>query len=492
MNKLNHLTISEALGALKNKDFSCVELIDAHIAAIEKSQELNCFITETFDLARQHAKDSDKKYASSTAGILEGIPLAIKDIFCTKDVRTTNGSRILENFVPTYESTVTSKLFGEGIAMLGKANMDDYAMGSATHYSTYGPTINPWTEKSSNERFVPGGSSGGSAASVAACIAMGSTGSDTGGSVRQPAAFCGIVGFKPSYGRCSRFGMIAFASSLDQAGFLARTVEDTALLSDVAMGHDPNDATSANIAKPDLIGAMKKNLKGLRVGIPKEYQHERLDPEIAKLWEESAEILRNQGAIIEEISLPHTKYGLSAYYVIAPAEASSNLSRYDGVRYCTRHYEPGMTLDDMYYETRSKGFGHEVQRRIMIGTYVLSSGYYEDYFLKAQRVRRLLVSDFDKAFERVDIILCPTAPTAAFSLSHTSKMDPVSLYLNDLFTIPASMAGLPAISIPGKLNHKGMPLGMQLIGKRFDEEMVFRVARNMERCFNFNHIPEGF
>jgi aspartyl-tRNA(Asn)/glutamyl-tRNA(Gln) amidotransferase subunit A len=489
---LNYLTITDTIKSLKNKKFSCVELVNAHIAAIERSKSLNCFVTETFDLAKQQAKDSDKKYADSAQGALEGIPLAIKDVFCTANVRTTNGSKILENFVPTYESTVTSNLFSQGAVMLGKANMDEFAMGSATHYSAYGPTINPWTEKGSKERFVPGGSSGGSSASVAARIAMGATGSDTGGSVRQPAAFCGVVGFKPSYGRCSRFGMVAFASSLDQAGFFARTVSDTALLSDIAMGYDPNDATSANMAKPDLTGAMKKNLKGLRVGIPVEYRSDKLDPEISNLWNESAEILRQEGALVEEISLPHTKYGISAYYVIAPAEASSNLSRFDGVRYGLRVHKPGMTLDDMYYETRSKGFGHEVQRRIMVGTYVLSSGYYEDYFLKAQKVRRLLALDFHRAFEKVDVILSPTAPTPAFSLENESQMDPVSLYLNDLFTIPSSMAGLPAISIPGKLNKKGMPLGMQIIAKRFDEENVFRVAHNMERCFNFNYVPEGF
>jgi len=489
---LNNLTIIEAIAGLKKKDFSCVELLQDHIEALEKHRDLNIFITETLDLAKSKALESDQKYSHNTNAILEGIPLAIKDAFCTNGIRTTQGSKILENFIPTYESTVTTKLFAQGAVMLGKSNMDEFAMGSATHYSSFGPTINPWKEDGSNEQFVPGGSSGGSASAVAARIAMGSTGTDTGGSVRQPASFCGIVGFKPSYGRCSRYGIIAFASSLDQAGFFGRSVGDVALLSDICMGHDEKDATSANIAKPDLAEAMKKNLKGVRVGVPKEYYSENLDPEIEKLWVDSLEMLKQEGAIVEEVSLPHTKYGISAYYVIAPAEASSNLARYDGVRYGLREYKQGMSLDEMYEVTRTAGFGSEVQRRIMIGTYVLSSGYYEDYFLKAQRVRRLMSEDFKKVFEKVDILLTPTAPTSAFSLDNESQMDPLSLYLNDLYTIPASMAGLPAISIPGRLNKKSMPLGVQIVGKRFDEESVFRVAKNMERCFNFNFSPKGF
>ena len=492
MKNLNSLTITEAITGLKNKVFSCTELLQAHIDVLSQHRDLNIFITETLDLAKTQALESERKYLHNTAGSLEGIPLAIKDVFCTKGVRTTNGSQILHNFIPPYESTVTDRIFLEGAVMLGKANMDEFAMGSSNHYSSFGPSFNPWQEIGSDEKFVPGGSSGASAAAVAARIAMGATGTDTGGSVRQPAAFCGIVGFKPSYGRCSRYGLVAFSSSLDQAGFFARTVEDTALLTNIAIGHDPKDSTSANIAKPDLTGAMKQSLKGMRIGIPKEYYNEKLDPEIEKLWEESVEILKKEGATVEEISLPHTKYGIAAYYVIAPAEASSNLARYDGVRYGLREYEPGMTLDEMYVATRTKGFGAEVQRRIMVGTYVLSSGHYEDYFLQAQKVRRLLAMDFKQVFEKVDVILSPTAPTPAFSLENKAQMDPIALYLNDLYTIPASMAGLPAISIPGKLNKKGMPLGMQIIGKRFDEENVFKVARNMERCFNFKHSPKGF
>jgi len=492
MTDLNALKISEAISGLKKKSFSCAELLKSHITALEKHKDLNIFITETLDLAKQKADESDKKYATGAAGDLEGIPLAIKDAFCTEGIRTTNASKILSNFVPQYESTVTAKLFQEGAVMLGKSNMDEFAMGSANTYSSFGPSINPWKENDSNENFSPGGSSGASAAAVAAKIAMGATGTDTGGSVRQPAAFCGIVGFKPSYGRCSRYGIIAFASSLDQAGVFARSVEDSAILSNVTMGYDPKDSTSVNMKLPDLSGAMKKSIKGLRIGIPKEYHSEGLDPEIEKLWEDSVEMLKKEGAIIKEISLPHTKYGIGAYYVIAPAEASSNLSRFDGVRFGPREYEPGMTLDEMYTATRTKGFGQEVERRIMIGTYVLSSGSYDDYFLKAQKVRRLLVSDFDETFKNIDAIITPTAPTPAFSIQNKEKMDPVALYLNDLYTIPASMAGLPAISIPGRLNEKGLPIGIQIVGKRFDEETVFRTAINLEKCLNFKESPKGF
>lgn len=492
MTKLTSLTINQALEGLKSNQFSCTELLNEHVAAMEKHRDMNLFITETLDTARKQATASDEKYSSGKAGQLEGIPLAIKDIFCTTGVKTTNGSHILHNFVPQYDSTVTEKLFAEGAVMLGKANMDEFAMGSANTYSHFGPAINPWKEKGSNERFVPGGSSGGSAAAVAARIAMGSTGTDTGGSVRQPAAFCGIVGFKPSYGRCSRYGIISFSSSLDQAGVFARNVEDTALLAINSMGYDPKDSTSSDIPLPDLTSAMKKDVKGMRIGIPKEYHCEGLDKEAEQLWNDSVEALKKEGAEIKEISLPHTKYGIAAYYVIAPAEGSSNYSRYDGVRYGLREYKEGMSLDEMYAATRTSGFGHEAQRRIMIGTYVLSSGYYDDYFLKAQRVRRLLANDFENAFKDVDAIITPTAPTPAFSLDNKDQLDPIALYLNDLFTIPASMAGLPAISIPGRLNSKGMPLGVQIIGNRFDEEAVFTTAKNLERCFNFKESPEGF
>jgi aspartyl-tRNA(Asn)/glutamyl-tRNA(Gln) amidotransferase subunit A len=462
------------------------------LKAQEKHKKLNMFITETTELAKAKAKESDERYKNGEELPLDGIPVAVKDLFCTKDIKTTGAGYILSNFVPPYESTVTEKLFSHGAIMTGKANMDEFAMGSANITSYYGNVINPWKEEGSSVDLVPGGSSGGSAAAVASYTSMAALGSDTGGSVRQPAAFCGLVGFKPSYGRCSRYGIIAFSNSLDQAGVLTRTIQDNALISSAIMGHDHRDSTSANITLPDLLSAMKQNIKGMKIGIPKEYRSDILDPEISKLWDQAADMLRKEGAEVKEVSLPNTMCGVAAYYVIAPAEASSNLARYDGVRFGIREYKRGMTLDDMYEETRTVGFGHEVQRRIMIGTYVLSAGFYDAYFAKAQKVRRLMANDFKLVFEDVDAILIPTAPTPAFSFDSDIAKDPIKMYWNDVYTIPASLAGLPAISIPGALNSKGLPISIQLVTNRFDEANLFRVARTLERCFDFNHSPKGF
>lgn len=489
---LTNLTIIQAKEGLRAREFSAVELIQAHLKAMETHRGLNAFITETAEHALEQAGKSDIKIGNNTADVLEGIPMAIKDNFCTKGIKTTNASKMLENFVPTYESTVTSKLFEAGAIMVGKSNLDEFAMGSSNYTSYFGGVVNPWKEKDNAKELVAGGSSGGSAAAVAGRMAMAATGSDTGGSIRLPAAFCGVVGFKPSYGRCSRYGVMAFASSLDQPGVFARTVPDTALVSQIAMGHDPKDSTSANMSVPDLMGAIHKSVKGLKIGIPKEYRSEHLDPEITKLWQQAEDILKAEGAEIIEVSLPNTKYGVAAYYVIAPAEASSNLARYDGVRYGFRSSVKDMTLDEMYESTRSEGFGDEVRRRLMIGTYVLSSGFYDAYFTKAQKVRRLIVNDFNNAFVTVDALLTPVTPTPAFSLDSPSIKDPIAMYLNDIFTIPASMAGLPCISIPGGLTSKKLPIGLQLITNRFEEDKLFRVASELERCINFNAVPGGF
>ena len=489
---LNSLTIIEAIKGLKEKTFSSIELIEAHIDAIEKHQSLNAFITKTFDIARKQAVESDKRILNGEGRKLEGIPVAIKDIFCTENTKTTCASKILENFIPTYESTVTKKLFEQGAIMLGKTNMDEFAMGSTNVYSHFGPVINPWKKNKSNEDLIPGGSSGGSATAVSAKMSMGAFGTDTGGSIRQPAGFCGIVGFKPSYGRCSRYGIVAFSSSLDQAGVFGRTVSDTALLSEIIMGHDEKDSTCINLPVPNLFSAMNKGVKGLKIGIPKEYDMEGLDSEIKKLWKDAEHALAKGGAEIIPVSLPNTKYGVAAYYVIAPAEASSNLARFDGVRYGLCEYKDGMTLNEMYEATRGAGFGHEVERRIMIGTYILSAEAYDVYFAHAQKVRRLIANDFKLVFEKIDALLTPVTISPAYSKNDKVKMDPVAMYFNDIFTIPASMAGLSAISIPGRLNAEGLPINLQVIGKRFDEEMVFRVAKNLERSFNFNASPIGF
>ena len=489
MTNLTHLTIIEALEGLKKKDFTSVELTEAHIKATEENRHLNCYVTETPELAVKMAAESDKRRASGKAGLLDGIPLAIKDLYCTKGVRTTASSKILDNFVPQYESTVTANLFRDGAVMLGKTAMDEFAMGSSTTTNAYGNVINPWKRSNnSNADLVPGGSSGGSSAIVAARAAMGSTGSDTGGSIRQPASFCGIAGIKPTYGRCSRWGMIAFASSLDQAGPFARTVEDCAIMLQSMSGYDPKDSTSANRPIPEFTRALSGSMKGLRVGIPKEYNVDGLPAEISKLWEQGKDWMKAAGAEIVEISLPHSKYALPVYYIIAPAECSSNLARYDGVRYGVR--AEGKDLKEMYENTRAQGFGAEVKRRILIGTYVLSAGYYDAYYTKAQKVRRLISEDFTKAFEKCDVILAPTAPSAAFAIGENED-DPIKMYLNDVFTIPASLAGLPGMSVPAGLSSDGLPLGLQLIGKPWDEEMVLRAGDVVEKSAQFTAMPHG-
>lgn len=488
MTELTHLTIADALKGLKDKKFTATELTEAHIKASEDARHLNCYITETFDSARAAAKASDARYASGSALPLDGIPLAMKDLFCTEGVQTTAGSNILKGFIPPYESTVSGQLKRDGTISLGKANLDEFAMGSSNTTSAYGNVINPWKRNNDNKDLVPGGSSGGSAAAVAARIAMGATGTDTGGSIRQPAAFCGITGIKPTYGRCSRFGIIAFASSLDQAGPFARTVEDNALLLKSMAGYDPKDSTSVNVPVPDYAAVLGQSLKGLKVGVPKEYRVDGTNAEITALWDKGVQMLKDAGAEIVEVSLPHTKYALQTYYVIAPAECSSNLARYDGVRFGAR--VEGDNLIDTYEKTRAEGFGREVKRRIMIGTYVLSSGYYDAYYNQARRVRQLILNDFVEAYKKCDIMLTPTAPTAAFAIGENTQ-DPVTMYLNDIFTIPASMAGMPGLSLPVGLSSDGLPLGLQILGKPFDEETIFKAAHVLEQAAAFTALPQN-
>jgi aspartyl-tRNA(Asn)/glutamyl-tRNA(Gln) amidotransferase subunit A len=487
MTALTDLTIAGALDGLAKKQFSAKELAEAHLRAVEAARDLNAFITETPVQAIQMAEASDARRQKGEAGALEGIPLAIKDLFCTKGVLTTAGSHILDGFKPTYESTVTTNLWRAGAVMLGKANMDEFAMGSSNMTSYHGPVHNPWRRRGDNRPLVPGGSSGGSAAAVAAHVALGATGTDTGGSIRQPAAFCGIVGMKPTYGRCSRWGIVAFASSLDQAGPFARTVEDTAILLGAMAGHDPKDSTSVDTPVPDYRRALTGDIRGLKVGVPKEYRVDGMAPEIDKVWQQGIEWLKAAGAEPVEISLPHTKYALPAYYIIAPAEASSNLARYDGVRYGLR--VPGDSLDALYENTRAAGFGAEVRRRVLIGTYVLSAGYYDAYYLKAQKVRALIANDFTEAFKKVDVVLTPSTPSAAFAAGE--KMgDPIAMYLNDVFTVTVNLAGLPGISVPAGLSEDGLPLGLQLIGKAFDEATVLRVAQVVEKAAGFTARPQ--
>jgi aspartyl-tRNA(Asn)/glutamyl-tRNA(Gln) amidotransferase subunit A len=484
---LTDLTIAEAASGLASREFSAVELTTAHNEAIASlNPRLNAYITTTPDQALAQAAAADAAIAAGTAGPLTGIPLAIKDLFCTAGIRTTAASKILEPFIPPYESTVTAQLLAAGAVFLGKANLDEFAMGSSNITSGYGAVENPWKREGSDAKLVPGGSSGGSAAAVAAHIAMGATGTDTGGSIRQPAAFTGLAGIKPTYGRCSRYGIIAFASSLDQAGPLARTVEDCAILLGTMSGFDARDSTSAERTVPDFRAAIARGVKGLRIGIPAEYRMDGMSAEINALWQQGITWLRDQGAEIIDISLPHTKYGLPVYYIVAPAEASSNLARYDGVRFGAR--VDGEDLIDMYERTRAAGFGAEVKRRIMIGTYVLSAGYYDAYYLKAQKIRALILRDFTEAFAKVDAILTPTAPSAAFGIGE--KMDdPVTMYLNDVFTVPSNLAGIPAMSVPAGLSSEGLPLGLQVIGRHFDEETVFAVAAAIERAANFTAKP---
>jgi aspartyl-tRNA(Asn)/glutamyl-tRNA(Gln) amidotransferase subunit A len=487
MTNLTHLTIRAALDGLKKKDFTAVELVDAHIAAAEAARGLNCFITETFDAARAQAKEADVRYAKGAALPLDGIPIAMKDLFCTEGVQTTAASKILTGFKPPYESTVSGQMKRDGTITLGKANLDEFAMGSSNGTSAFGGVINPWKRKGDNRDLVPGGSSGGSAAAVAARIAMGATGTDTGGSIRQPAAFCGIAGIKPTYGRCSRFGIVAFASSLDQAGPFARTAEDCALLLKSMAGYDEKDSTSVDLPVPDYAASIGQSVKGLKVGVPREYRVDGTNAEILDLWDKGVAMLKDAGADIVDVSLPHTKYALQTYYVIAPAECSSNLARYDGVRFGMR--APGDNLIDTYENTRAQGFGAEVRRRILIGTYVLSAGYYDAYYNKARRVRKLIWQDFINAYQSCDVLLTPTAPTPAFAIGENMQ-DPVTMYLNDIFTIPASMAGMPGMSLPVGLSADGLPLGLQLIGKPFEEETLFKTASALEKAAGFTALPQ--
>ena len=479
MSDLTGLTIAEARDGLKKKAFSAKELTEAHIKAVEKARALNAFVTETPEIARAGAAEADKRIAAGSARALEGIPLGIKDLFCTKGVLTTAGSHILDGFKPPYESTVTRNLFNDGAVMLGKLNMDEFAMGSSNETSYHGPVINPWRRKGANTKLVPGGSSGGSAAAVAGRFVMGATGTDTGGSIRQPAAVTGIAGIKPTYGRCSRWGIVAFASSLDQAGPMARTVRDCAILLKTMASHDPLDSTSVDVPVPDYEAAMTGNIKGLKVGIPKEYRLDGMPAEIEALWRQGIQWLKDAGAETVDVSLPHTKYALPAYYIVAPAEASSNLARYDGVRFGLR--VPGKDITSMYENTRAAGFGREVQRRILIGTYVLSAGYYDAYYIKAQKLRTLIARDFEEAYKKCDVLLTPTAPGPAFGIGEKTD-DPISMYLNDVFTVTVNLAGLPGISVPAGLNSEGLPLGLQLIGKAFDEATLFRVGEVIEKA----------
>ena len=477
MNDLTSLTIASARDGLRKKQFSALELTEAYIAAVEKSRILNAYIVETPDKARAMAKASDAKLAKGEGGALEGIPLGIKDLYATKGIHTQACSHILDGFKPTYESTVTANLWRDGAVMLGKLNMDEFAMGSSNETSYYGNVINPWRRKNSNASLVPGGSSGGSASAVAAHICAAATATDTGGSIRQPAAFTGTVGIKPTYGRCSRWGVVAFASSLDQAGPIARDVRDAAIMLKSMASVDPKDTTSVDLPVPDYEKAIGKSIKGLRIGIPKEYRADGMSQEIEALWNKGANWLKEQGAEIIDISLPHTKYALPAYYIVAPAEASSNLARYDGVRYGLR--VPGDDIVDMYENSRAAGFGPEVQRRIMIGTYVLSAGYYDAYYVRAQKIRTLIKRDFDQAWAKVDVVLTPATPSPAFAPGEIS--DPVQMYLNDIFTVTVNMAGLPGIAVPAGVSADGLPLGLQLIGKPFDEETLFQTAAAIEQ-----------
>ncbi|MBX4859007.1 Asp-tRNA(Asn)/Glu-tRNA(Gln) amidotransferase subunit GatA [Rhizobium sophorae] len=483
MSELTSLTIAEARQKLRAKEITAIELTEAYISAIDAANgRLNAYIKITPDLASVMAKNSDARIAAGKAGELEGIPLGIKDLFATVGVHTQACSHILDGFEPRYESTVTQNLWDDGAVMLGKLNMDEFAMGSSNETSHYGPVINPWRASGSNQQLVPGGSSGGSAAAVAAHLCAGATATDTGGSIRQPAAFTGTVGIKPTYGRCSRWGTVAFASSLDQAGPIARDVRDAAILLKSMASVDAKDTTSVDLPVPDYEAALGQSLKGMKIGIPNEYRVDGMPDEIETLWRQGIAWLKDAGAEIVDISLPHTKYALPAYYIVAPAEASSNLARYDGVRYGLR--VDGKDIVDMYEKTRAAGFGKEVKRRIMIGTYVLSAGYYDAYYIRAQKVRTLIKRDFELAFDAgVDAILTPATPSSAFGVADENlAADPVKMYLNDIFTVTVNMAGLPGIAVPAGLDHKGLPLGLQLIGKPFDEETLFKTAHVIEQA----------
>ncbi|QDL90665.1 Asp-tRNA(Asn)/Glu-tRNA(Gln) amidotransferase subunit GatA [Paroceanicella profunda] len=492
MTELTALTIAEARTGLRAKDYTARELAEAFNAAAAASAPLNAYCALTPEKALEMADAADARLAAGDAPALCGIPLGIKDLFCTLGVQSQAASGILENFIPPYESTVTTKLWEQGAVMLGKLNMDEFAMGSSNETSVYGPAISPWRRAGANTALTPGGSSGGSAAAVSASICMAATGTDTGGSIRQPAAFTGIVGLKPTYGRCSRWGVVAFASSLDQAGPMTKTVRDAAIMLGAMAGHDPKDSTSADMPVPDFEAALTGDIRGKRIGIPREYRVEGMSEEIDRLWREGAEKLRDAGAEIVDISLPHTKYALPAYYIIAPAEASSNLARYDGVRYGHRaKLAPGDGILDLYEKSRAEGFGREVQRRVMIGAYVLSSGFYDAYYLKAQKVRTLIKRDFETVFaDGVDAILTPATPSAAFGIGEMADADPVQMYLNDVFTVTVNLAGLPGISVPAGLDSAGLPLGLQLIGKPWGEAELITVAGTLEAAERFTATPD--
>ena len=474
MSNISELTLKKIVDGIKKKEFSSEEVTISFVENSKKSKKLNTYITECFDEALKAAKKFDKK--KDFSGLLSGVPIAVKDLFCTKNVKTTAGSKILNNFIPTYESTVTNNLWSQGAFLLGKLNCDEFAMGSSNETSYFGNVINPYGEK-----LVPGGSSGGSASALSAGLTPATIGTDTGGSIRQPASFTGTVGLKPTYGRCSRWGIVAFASSLDQAGPMTKNVEDCALLLQAMSGHDPKDSTSIDKKVDDYSLKLSDKVKGLKIGIPKEYRVENMPKEIDVIWKKGIDYLKDAGAIIKNISLPHTMYALPAYYIVAPAEASSNLARYDGVKY--GHRAKGKNLIEMYENTRSEGFGDEVKRRILIGTYVLSSGYYDAYYLKAQKVRQLIKNDFDKAYEDVDAILTPSTPSSAFKIGDKSD-DPVSMYLNDIFTVPVNLSGLPAISVPAGYDKNNLPLGLQLIGKAFDEQTILNLSLAIEKRAN--------
>ena len=486
MSDLLQFTAKQAKDALAKGDFSARELAQAYLQAAEQTASLNNYVAFDKERTLAMADESDAAYKDGRAKALEGIPVGVKDLFCTSGLATTACSAILKGFVPQYESTVTANLWADGAVMLGKLNCDEFAMGSANETSVYGAAINPYSD-ANGPNLAAGGSSGGSASAIAAHSALLATGTDTGGSIRQPAALCGVVGMKPTYGRCSRWGIVAFASSLDQAGPFTRDVDDSALMFESMASYDPKDSTSANVDMPDLQAAMAAGVKGMKIGIPSEYQMDGMDPAIVKLWEEGQAWLKEAGAELVPISLPHTKYALPTYYIIAPAEASSNLARYDGVRYGNR-IEEGGSLDDMYEMTRAAGFGEEVQRRIMIGTYALSAGYYDAYYLKAQKVRRLIRNDFDEAFKTVDAILTPATPSAAFELG-VKQDDPVTMYLNDVFTVPANLAGIPGISVPAGLSSQGLPLGLQVLSDAFAEDKLYAVAKQLEIAAGFTAVP---
>lgn len=491
MTELNTLTISEARDGLRSGAHSAAELAEACLSAIEDAGALNAFVHRTPDIALKQAKEADRRIKAGDAPSMCGIPIGVKDLFCTKGAPSQAGSAILEGFVPDYESTVTRRLFDDGAVMLGKLNMDEFAMGSSNETSVYGNAVNPWRRKGDDAPLAPGGSSGGSASAVAADLCLGATGTDTGGSIRQPAAFTGITGVKPTYGRCSRWGIVAFASSLDQAGPMARTVRDAAIMLQSMCGHDPMDSTCADMPVPDFEAALGDGVRGKVVGVPEEYRVEGMPEEIDALWSKGEEMLRDAGAEIRPISLAHTKYALPAYYVIAPAEASSNLARYDGVRYGRRaRLAAGDGVAQMYEKTRTEGFGDEVKRRVMIGTYVLSAGFYDAYYNRARKVRALIRRDFEEAFESgIDTILTPATPSAAFALGDMEKADPLAMYLNDVFTVTVNLAGLPAVSVPAGLDGDGLPLGLQLIGRPWDEAGLLNAAEALESAAGFAARP---